>query len=471
MSVVNEFESALYEAAEQKILWYNSFALPKMLENYRTFHSAIKNIFDMFEKKKLILADPYKKDKRVVDISLPSNEEFTDSDGPTLLGIRLSDYESSLDFLCNYYQFNVKALNPEVIKKLYAFNSFLDWNDLNRANNLSNNRFFASIVISIKNGNDTMTLGLLNNMLALCAKSINEINKELKNLTALQRQLYKIDVRQNIFDAPSFLNTYKSLNVDSAFREIKKVFPSLMEKKRFYPDLVEELVQEDFGSSMDEMRSAVLASFNTVSEKEEKKETKVDTRAMIFDVLKILQAFAPTLDVIFQKIQDNHDLLQGENKGAFNKLVVALRSAFGLKSKTIEYKVKCIDMQTHIEKFETIDYNKFMDSMVQRSRLLASLGKKGSPIYTKLEGEDEESVLAYVQKRISDCQTLYGVLTGFDGFFKSEVMESNRSKVKGIKIDLEVLKNTILKANKYKAEYVSTVTTEEQMKKLGISND
>ncbi len=471
MSVVNEFENVLYEAAEQKVAWYNSFALPKMLDNYRTFLTALRNMAGLFEKKKLLLPDPYKKDKKVVDISLPDAEDFTDSEGPTVFGIRFSDYESSLDFLCNYFQFTIEAFTPDVIKKLFTFNSFLDWNNLNSANNLSNNRYFGSIVISIKNGSDTMGVSVINNMLSVTAKSVNEINAELKKLTAVYRELYKIDVRKNIFDNPSFLSTYSKMNVENGLSEIKKVFSTHMDKKRFYPDLIEELVQEDFGSSKDELRKKALLAFQTVSEKKEEKENNVDTRAMLLEVVKILQAFAPTIDVITQKIQENHELLQSGKKTGLEKFVLAIRSALGMQGKAVEYKVKTMDMQTQIEKFEIIEYNKFLEGMIQRSRTFASLGSKNSPLSIKLEKESDEAILEFVQKRISDCQSLFGVLVGFDNFFKTEITDINRSKVKGLKIDLDVIKNTILKANKYKAEYVSAVTTEQQMKKLGITNE
>ncbi len=471
MSVEKEFGQVLYEAADKKIIWYNTYALPKMLEDYRTYHSAVKNIIDAFEKKKLLIADPYKKEKRVVDISLPASDDFTDSEGPSILGIRLSDYESSLDFLCNYMQFSVNALQPDQIKKLFLFNSFLDWENLNRGSTKSNNRYFSSIVVSIKTGGDSMAISILNNMISVISKALSDINTELKNLTALHRQLYKIEVRQNILDAPSFLSTYKTMTLENGTAEIKKVFPNLMEKKRFYPDLIEEIVQEDFSPSSESLRQAVLAVFRIATE--EKKETakEIDTRAMIFEVVKILQAFAPTIDVLQQKIQENHDLLQNEKKSGFARFIASLRAAFGLRNKTIEYKIKAVDMTTQIEKLETIDYNKFIDNMMQRSRVFQSLGMKNSPVMTKLEGETEDGVLEYVQKRISDCQSLYATLVGLDNFFKAEVAPSNRPKVKGLKIDLDVIKNTILKANKHKAEYVATVTTEQQMKKLGITNE
>ncbi len=471
MSVETNFENELFSAAEKNIVWLNATELPKMLENYRAFHSAVKNIIEMLEKKKLVVADPYKRDKRVVDIMLPDTSDFPDNEGPTVLGVRLSDYETSLDFLCHYMQFSVDALTPEKIKKILAFNGFLNWEALSNSNAQGNMRFFSNIIMTIKNGTDSLSIGLLNNMLGLAAKKIGEINTSLKSLVNTQRELYKIEVRKELLHAPNFASTYEKLDVNNAFNEIKKAFPSYMDKKRFFPDLVEEIVQENYGSSKDALQKAVLAKFITNSSEKTEKTKAIDTKNMIFEVVKILPSFSPTLDVIQQKIQENHALLQSEKKSAFKKFVETIRSAFGIGNQTIEYKIRTRDMASQIEKIETIDYNKFVDGLVQRSRIFASLGSKNSSVYAKLDTESEESVLEFVQKKISDCQSLFGVLSGFDDFFKAEVQPSNRTKVKGIKIDLDVMKNTILKANKYKAEYVSAVTTEQQMKKLGITNE
>ncbi len=471
MNISNDFNREVAELCEKKSEWFNSSILPQMLENYRTFHTAVVNIISMLEKKKLITPDPYKRDKRVVDITVPPNDDFTDAEGASILGIRLSDYETSLDFLCNYMQFTVQTLTTDRIKLLYSFNSFVDWNLSTVGGQNSNVRFFTSIVSGIKASSDALSAGLLNNMLSVCSKQVKDINTELKNLTALQRELYKADVRSTIFEAPSFAKAYSNLTTDNGIQEVKKVFSSLMGNKRFYPDLINEVVNEDISPSKDNLRKALVEKLQVQQETKEKKEKTVNTRSLLFEVVKIIAGFGPSFDVMIQKIEENHELLQGESKGGFEKIVRALRSAFGMSKKTVEYKIKTIDLATQVEKHEVIDYNKFIEGMIQRSKVFKAIAIKESPLMKKLEKEKEEAVLEYVQKRIADCQNMHGILVGFDAFFKAEVMSINRSKVKGLLVDLDVIKNTIVKANKYKAEYVSTITTEKQMKKLGITDE
>ena len=60
-------------------------------------------------------------------------------------------------------------------------------------------------------------------------------------------------------------------------------------------------------------------------------------------------------------------------------------------------------------------------------------------------------------------------LNSLDDFFKSAAAPINKSKIKGLKIDITTLKNSIVKANQQRVEYTSYIEEEAQMKRLGIS--
>ena len=468
MSTENNFKNNLYEAAEKKVALIDSTVMPKMLEDYRSIHSSIQGLMNLFESKKLILPDPYKQEIRLADINIPPTEDFSDSEGATVFGIRISEYELSLDFLCNYGLFTVQALTPERIKKLFNFNAFIDWNSLNHFNHQSNSRYFGVIINSVKNSGDSMAIGILNNVLTVTTKKFNDINKELKALSNIQKELYKIEVRKNILDDLEVSKKYEATNGVGALEIIKKHFPALMSKKKFYANIIEEIIKEDFDPDKESLRNAVLEVFHTETKKQVKVEEKIDTKAMILDVVKIMSSFSAPLMTIQKKIEENHELYQAEKKTNWDKFVSALRLAFGIKPKPIEYKIKTIDMLSNIEKSETIDYYNFIDELQRLTRSFAALNVENSAVFKKLEKELEDEILVFVQKKLGAVQPMYGTLVGFDNFFKSSVHQANRSKVKGLKIDLDLLKNNLLKANKSKAEYVSTITFEKQMDKLGV---
>ena len=96
-------------------------------------------------------------------------------------------------------------------------------------------------------------------------------------------------------------------------------------------------------------------------------------------------------------------------------------------------------------------------------------GVKKAPGYVKIESQEEKSILEYLSKQISECNHLMQLLTALDEYFKSAPAAENRSKIKGLKMELTSLKNCIVKTNQRKAEYTALIEEEEQLKKLGIT--
>ena len=99
------FEKALQEALEEKVAWFDSNVMVEMLDNYRVLYSAVNNVMGLLLQKGLITPDPYKLDKKISDVVIPEDSEFAESARSQVMGVRLSDYERVLDFLCNFFKF------------------------------------------------------------------------------------------------------------------------------------------------------------------------------------------------------------------------------------------------------------------------------------------------------------------------------------------------------------------------------
>jgi len=244
-----------------------------------------------------------------------------------------------------------------------------------------------------------------------------------------------------------------------------------MGKKSFYTELIEELVQEEVGPDKETRRQVLMNKFNVAAQKTEKKVSEVNTKDILLNSVRALGGFSPQFDVIVQKISENHILLQNEHSGAWNKLILACRKVFGLTEKSIEYRIKVIQPLSQIEKSEQLDYSTFIDSLTHRSRLYAAVSVKTSSAYQKIEEQSDDAILEYVQRKINECQSLCVTLVGLDEFFKTEVAAEKRTKVKGLSMELTSIKNTLVKVNQRKAEYVSLLAEQEQMKKLGITDE
>ena len=58
-----------------------------------------------------------------------------------------------------------------------------------------------------------------------------------------------------------------------------------------------------------------------------------------------------------------------------------------------------------------------------------------------------------------------------DTYFKSKATRDDRRKLRGIKIELTTIRNSIVKANQLKHEYTAKKEELEQMKRLGIKTE
>lgn len=465
----NNFTETLLQALDEKAQWYDNTELPQILDNYRLLHTCVKVIFDFLVKKALITPDPYKLDKKISDIKAPDSGQFVENERSVIIGQRFSDYESTLDFLCNYYKFSVSQLSIGNIKKLIDLNNSITWNSFSANSNKINTRVLATMIFSARQNSDALTASMLNDNLSKASHALTDINSALKEYTDFQKEWYKGQIRKNVIMSPSFDANKALSDHASEMQQIKKNFAAGMGKIPFYNELIEEIIQEDQGEKKADLQQKLLAKLNIKKEESKKAEKRIDTKALIMGALQVLGATPPQLGGIAQKIQDNHDILESEHNSFMDKLKRALRKAFGLEEKPLYYTITITDQTTGAKRTEKINYQTFITDLATKARRFASVAQTNSPGYKKIASMPEEKIAEFVAAQIMDCNKLMVLLGALDDFFKTTASPMNKSKIKGLKIDITTLKNSVVKANQLRVEYTSYIEEEEQMKKLGIT--
>ena len=465
----NNFTETLIQALDAKAQWYDGDELPRVLENYRLLHTCVKVIFDFLVKKALITPDPYKLDKKISDIKAPDSEQFVENERSVIMGQRFSDYESTLDFLCNYYKFSVSQLTLGNVKKLVDLNNAITWNSFSANSNKINTRVLATLVFSARQNSDALTASMVNDNLSKASQTLTNINSALKEYSDFQKEWYKGQVRRQVLASPNY-DANKALSEPAAeMQQIKKNFAAGMGKVPFYNELIEEIIQEDQSAKKDELQQKLLAKLSVQSKNDKKKEKKIDTKALIMSSLQVLGATPPQIGTIAQKIQENHDLLESEHNSFMDKLKRSLKKAFGIEEKPLFYNIAIVDQTTGAKRIEKLGYQTFMTELATKARRYASVAQANSPGYKKIASLPEEKIAEFVAAQITDCNRLMVVLGALDDFFKGAANPMNKSKVKGLKIDIATFKNSVVKANQLRVEYTSYIEEEAQMKRLGIT--
>ncbi len=464
------FTQQLLAAIGAKSQWFDEEELPAVLENYRLLHSCVKNLIEFLLKKSLISPDPYKKEKKISDILPPESTAFTENERAMVMGTRLSDYDNTLDFLCNYYKFSVSSLTLVNIKKLLDLNNAIQWNSFSVNSNSTNTKATATMLLNARQNSDSMTASMVNDSLIKAGKALLSINKSLKELSEFQKELYKSSIRENTFSHPSFNVQKAESSPAEELAQIKKNFTSTMGKIPFYSELIDEIIAEDHAPNKAELQKALLKKLEVSGSESSKQEEKVDTKEIILIALRVFGAMPGQLTQVKKKIEENYELLESEHNSFFDKLKKALRKAFNLEEKPVYYNLTLTDATTAVKTHEKLDYFQFISELDLRARKYASVGVKKAPMYERIASLPEEKVLEYVNQQISECNVLLKLLNALDEFFKSAPLPQNRSKIKGLQMEITSLKNSVVKANQHRSEYTAYIEEEAQLKKLGITN-
>lgn len=467
-SNTQDFNSTVITAVAKKREWFDTVLLPKIQDNYRLHLTCVNTIIEALVKKSLINPDPYKKDKKISSIVLPDDHNFNENERATQLGIRLSDYQSMLDYICNYMKFTVEQLNTEKIRKLLDLNSVFTWNNLSPNSPKINSRSLFICISEAKNNSQPLQVAMINDSLSKTKEALDIINSGLQELGGFIRELYKCDIRRTILQNKEF--DQAKYNANEMMAEIKRLFPSCMPKRPFATDLVNEVIAEETSQNKAELQAKLLAKFKIEDNaKTEQKKNTVTSHDILMDALRILGASNEQYNVILDKLNTNHNIIQNGRKTFSDKFFRFWRKVFGMAEKPEEYMIHMIDPTTKESKKEKLNYTEFYENLGKRIKYYAAMVSKQSLVYQKLDAQEETKTLEFLNKQMTDNNQMQIVLSALDEFFKSNAPVSDRAKIKGLKMDLSIIKNILIKVNQYRAEYIALLEEKEQMAKLGIT--
>jgi len=462
MAEENDFTKTLTEALNGRADWIEKSELPKLKEELRTFHTGFASLYNLYLKKKLINEDPYKQEAKIVELQVPSSTPFSDAERLDQLTRRLADYDNQLDFLVNFYQFSAEFLTLNRIKLILGLVKYIDWTNLTPDSQNPITRAVSEMTNQIKMGADPLTLGLIGKSLSHVNKSIAPTMGYLKTLSDYQREVYKLDLR----DVTGGMSQSDASNVQA----VKKKFAQVKKGTPFYPDLVEEVIKEDYSGEGPALREALLKRLQVADAKPKAVKAEVSFKSILIDGVYGLGGMAQTLTEIAGKMDSSQAVLQARKQGLMQKIKKLLKQAFNKEQDAVVYDLEYIDPVKGVPVREKVNYNVFRSDLERKIRTLSPLGARG-PASSKLEAMQDEQLVGFLERNVRDLQSMHKTLGALDEFFKASVDREDRDKVKGIKPELGSIKNAILRANAKRHEYGAQKEEEEQLKRLGVHSE
>ncbi|MCL2180180.1 MAG: hypothetical protein FWB83_03545 [Treponema sp.] len=432
--------------------------LLKLKEELRSFQISYASLYNIYLKKKLIDEDPYKQETKISELEVPESGAFQEAKRIEQLSIRLSNYDNQLDFLVNFYQLNVDFLNLERVKRIVGLVRYIDWTGFSPDSQSPMTKAVADMTNNSKAGVDTLTLSIIGESLSRLNKTTVSTMAILKDLNAYYREAYKLNIR---------LNITSSMSGDATLDAIRKKMPSALPGTPFYKELADELIKEDYTSMGPDLKDTILNSLRVAEAKPKAVKAPVNYKNILLDGIIVIGGAGNMLNEIITKLSDNQTVMESHKKGFLESLKELIRQITKAEPEEVVYNIESMDSTKGVPVKEKVNFHQFMEDVNKKIRILSSFVR--GPAYQKLSAMSEEKIISYLDSNIKDVSNFHKTLGALDEFFKNNVVQEDRGKIKGIKPELSALKNTIVKANQLRYDYTAQKEEEEQMKRLGVA--
>jgi hypothetical protein len=435
------YQKKLAEALDVRLVWLKISELPKLKEAVQTFQIAFSTLYTYFLRKGLVSEDLYKVETKAGEIQIPETKAFSELEKQEQLNIRLTSYKKQLDLLANSYQFDMKLFTLERIRCIRSLVSYINWGHLSRDSEDINTRAVAGLVFTTRMSGDSTAQSVITGTLSSLVQMTIAINKSLNLLQEYNQEKYKLELRSSVL---------ADMKEPPTLYLIKSKAKIAMPKSLFYPELVEEVLKEDYSPEGSEARGRVLDKLRFVPEEKPKPDKEVVLKDFLIEGIQAIGSIASTLGEIWLKFEENQKLLENQKRSVRGKLRQFFVRMFNLKSGNDQsiYEIKYVDSDSETLVHEQVNFQNFMLD-------LETSAKNCSSIVRSAGTQIEPQLLETLDRQILDMQKHYRILVGLDEYFKSQVKVDARSHVKGVKPELSTLKNALIKANQQRSDYLS----------------
>lgn len=468
MEDCTSFTDRLEQSLLAKTAHMDGAELKQLKDDFRLFSSAFQAIFNVLLKKGLISEDPYKYELKISEVTTPPESPFAESEKIDQMSIRLSQFESYLDFLNNYYQFSVDFLSMGRIKRLVSLTKYFNFTQFTDNSQHINTKYFAELVSLIKKGSDPMSTGIINEGLLQLDKTSRKIFNTLKNLTLIHKERYKLKVRRLVTCHLGLERDYVVTHQEDCLRKIRQRMVDAGEKT-FYQELVIEVLNEDYSAEAENLRDELFKNLEVSVEQKQGKSAEHDFKTVLLEGARFIIGVGFKLEDTVRKLDENQALLDSMDTSFGTKVKRVIQKIFGTKREHVFHEVEYLDPVTSQRRVESIDYTEFSIELLRRAQNLSSMVSKTGSSFKRMENSDEDTLYKFLAKSIEEMQSFHRRLTSLDDFFMETITEPDfKGRVRNIKIELGVIKNAIIKANQKRHEYLAQKEELEQLKRLGI---
>jgi hypothetical protein len=465
-----QFVEALGEALQNRKEDFEARTLAKMKDYFQNLFGSYQAFYNVLLRKSLIDEDPYKYDEKISDVKVPSTKPFMESEKSQQMSVRLSALHSQFEFLTQYFQFSLEFLTTKRLKALAELLQYIKWDNISESSNILMSRIIFDMFQRIKGGNDNLSTSILQDSINQMAKITREILVILRDLNNFIRETWKHEFRIEVLSQVQVDPANYRVQLDDLMRKFKKLVSSNMPGKPFYGALAEEVLDEEYSVQAAELKEQVMKKIAIQKTTQKKKTIDEDNKLFLLEGFRLLGGCSSALDDVAKKLSENLQLLELRKLSFGEKIAKWFKQALGKDNRQMIMDIEVQNQTTGISKHEKLNFHDFIERVLKKSRVISGMSNKNSATYQKLTNSDEDRLLKYLNTQIEEISYLHRRFPGIELYFKSEANREQRSKLRSVQIEANLIKNTIVKVNQKRHDFVSRQEERDQLKRLGIED-
>jgi hypothetical protein len=466
------YSAKVEQLLDQKRALLDKLGVKKLRDSFQAFQIYFENIFNILIRKGLLQEDPYKYDEKISEVDAPSDEGFLDSEEQEKIDQRLSQYHTRLEFLNNYYEYSVDFLNLGRIKRIMKVLKYINWSQISENAVSPTTRSFAHYITKIRRGSDPMSASIINDSIGQIEKTLKISWAVLGELAAYQKERYKLDLRQRLLSRLALSGPLGEDRIEAVVHKAKQLFTESMGHNiPFYPDLLKETLMEDYTPDGQELRKQILDSLHIEEVKKEEKKKEDVNRITLIQAVRYLASCNLQLEDALTKLTEAHQLIQNQHLTLGRRIKKWLYRVLGRGEELELYEIEYFDSSTSTNRLEKVAFQEFAELSKRLIQIFSGLSNRASVTFRKLENSSEDGIFSLLNHNLINLQLVHRRMSGLFNAFRAEVTRDKRTKMRGIKLELNAIKNSVVKANQKKHEYVASKEEEEQMKRLGLKKE
>lgn len=471
MEEQNDFTEQLNKKLSSYAQDLEKATLSGLKGDFYNFTASLVTIINILKKKGLMADDPYQYESKTSEVTPISTDSFLDGERTTVMSIRIQSFHHQLTFLGDFYQFSLDFMTLARIKAINGFIKFIRWDALTENSNEINTRALAEIIGRVRKGDDTISSGLINDAVNQLSSYQAKITEKLKRITLYKREDYKYTLRITFMNNLKFAPGEVDRDMEAAVRKVKKEFASHIKGQPFIPELVMEILNEDYTNAGAKLRDDLLKRLTVAEAVREKPKNERNFRAELMEAVRVLSGVNISMDAALRKLRESSAVMEDHVMSLGERLGAWFKTLMGVKKPKLLYEVELFDTGTSTSRKEVIEFEKFSEDLYSRIRIWASMTNKQSTNFQVLSMKDEDAIFEWYDRNFIDIAKFNERMNALDAYFKSEVTKEKRPLIKGIKTEISAVKSVLAAASKLKHEYVAAREEVEQLKRLGIKVD